>query len=209
MKKKHRDSQHRFYVEDGTYFVTSNTFNWHPYFKERIFCDLFVENLRLCKRLKGFYLYAWFLGYNHSYLLVRPGEEFGLSKVMQFLKRHISRNINIIMGYKTEPNITPEGAIGQSRLRGGGYECFRQIIDEHDQKLKLLKFRFKTEYLNRNPYPKFKWEKSYHDHYIRNDDDFDNHWEYIKRNPEKHGLPDDWPYMFLNDEYEDLIDNPL
>ncbi|MBU0577730.1 transposase, partial [Patescibacteria group bacterium] len=111
MKKKHRDSQRRIYVEDGTYFVTTNTFNWCPYFKEWIFCDLFVENLKLCKKIKGFYLYAWFLGYDHSHLLVRPGEEFGLSEVMQFLKRHISRNINIIMGYKTEPNITPEGAI--------------------------------------------------------------------------------------------------
>lgn len=46
MKKKHRNSQKRIYIEDGTYFITSNTFNWYPYFKEPIFCDLFVENLK-------------------------------------------------------------------------------------------------------------------------------------------------------------------
>ncbi|MBU1682357.1 hypothetical protein KJ742_00260, partial [Patescibacteria group bacterium] len=126
--------------------------------------------------------------------------------VMQFLKRHISRNINIIMGYKTEPNITPEGAIGQSRLRG---TVPPEVIEQFDEYVLNLKKQFHQKFPNQNPYPKFKWLKSYRDHYIRNDDDFDKHWLYIKRNPEKHGLPDDWPYIFLNDEYEDLIDNCL
>ncbi|MBU0577451.1 hypothetical protein KJ742_02540 [Patescibacteria group bacterium] len=154
-------------------------------------------------------MYAWFLGYDHFHLLLKPGEEFGLSKIMQFLKRHVTRDMNYVIGHNQLDYPKSEGAIRESRLRGSEYECFRQIIDEHDQKLKLLKFRFKTEYSNRNPYPKFKWHKSYHDHYIRDDNDFDSHWEYIKRNPEKHNLPENWPYMFLNDKYEDLIDQSI
>jgi len=58
MKKQHHDSQYRYYVTDGIYFVTTNTKNWTPFFREQIFCDLFVEQLRLCKQLKGFRLYS-------------------------------------------------------------------------------------------------------------------------------------------------------
>ncbi len=214
MKKKHRNSQLRIHIEDGTYFITSNTLNWIPYFKEPIFCDLFVENLRLCKKLKGFLLYAWFLGYDHFHWLIRPGEECGISKVMQFLKRHISRDINYIIGYNKFNQSKTEGGIRESRLRGSKYECFQQIIDKHNQKIELLKFRFKTKYFNKNPFQKpclladrFQWHESFRDHYIRNNDDFDNHWEYIKRNPAKHDLPKNWPYIFLNDKYKDLIDD--
>ena len=99
MKKKHRNSQKRIYFEDAVYFITSNTFNWYPYFEEKIFCDLFVENLKLCKKLKGFVLYAWVLIWDHFHLLLQPSDEFDYSKIMQFLKRNMSRNINYIMGY--------------------------------------------------------------------------------------------------------------
>lgn len=205
MNLKHRNSQKRFIFEDACYFVTSKTHNNYPYFKERIFCDLFVENLRLCKRLKGFLLYGWFLGYDHFHLLFQPNDEFNISKVMQFLKRNSSRDINYIMGFNKYDRHS-EGGNHDSRLHGGTYECYQPIIDEYDQKLKLLKFRFKIKYLNQNPYPKFQWKESFHDHYIRDDDDFDYHLDYIERNPEKHGLPPDWQYVYTNPKYDDLID---
>jgi putative transposase len=50
-------------------------------------------------------------------------------------------------------------------------------------------------------------QKSYHDHYIRDDRDFKHHYNYISYNPQKHGLPHDWPYVFTNPEYADLIDD--
>ena len=170
---------------------------------------MFFENLRLCKKLKGFYLYAWVLIYNHIHLLIRPGDDFDYSDVMQFLKRHVSRDVNYIIGYNKFDHSKTEGGIRESRLRGGNYEKFEQPIIEHNQKIQLLKFRFKYKYLNKNPFPCFKWHESFRDHYIRNENDFNEHWNYIKNNPFKHGLPDDWGYVFINDKYMDLIDDCL
>jgi len=99
---QYRDWQKRIIFEDAIYFITSKTFNNFPYFQERIFCqpasnecvrtgDLFVENLRLCKRLKRFLLYGWVLAYDHFHLLVQPSDEFDISKVMQFLYEKTSK----------------------------------------------------------------------------------------------------------------------
>ena len=60
----HRNSQKRFYQENSIYFIVTKTFENFPYFKENIFCDLLIEDLKICK---------------------------------QFLKRHLSRNINYII----------------------------------------------------------------------------------------------------------------
>jgi len=43
--KLHRHSQKRFYGEGKIYFITTNTFKRFPYFKEDLFCELFIENL--------------------------------------------------------------------------------------------------------------------------------------------------------------------
>ena len=69
----------------------------------------------------------------------------------------------------------------------------------------LLKFRFKLKYLSQKPYQRFRWQKSFIDHITRDDKDFGNHWNYIKNNPFKHGLPDNWPYVFTNSDYADLV----
>ena len=170
----HRNSQKRIFIEDGGIpacrqagFVTSKTLNNYSHFKESIFCDLFTENLYLCKKLKQFYLYAWVLMYDHFHLLIRPGEEFGLSEVMHFLKRHISRDINLITQ-------SIEGDIRKCRLRGGVYECYQSVINNYDEKIKIFKSQFLKKYPT-NPYPqtclpagRFKFQKSYHDHYIQN-----------------------------------------
>lgn len=189
----HRNSQRRIYFDDAIYFVTSTTYNRYPFFKERIFCDVFIENLRLCEKIKGFKLYGWFLGYDHFHLLIKPNDEFNYSKVMQFLKRNFSRNINFIMGDNKNDELKYEGANDHSHLRD-------IIINKFVIKKFILKFRFKIKYLNKNPFPIFRWQKSYHDHVIRDESDFDNHIQYIQHNPIKHGLPDDWKYI-----YTDLI----
>src|SRR3990167_5654572 len=44
----------------------------------------------------------------------------------------------------------------------------------------------------------FEWQSSFHDHVIRNDEDLYTHIEYIRYNPEKHGLVKAGePYRFL------------
>ncbi|MBN2096808.1 transposase [Candidatus Peregrinibacteria bacterium] len=214
--KLHRNSQKRIYFKDAIYFVTCKAFDNYPYFKERIFCDLFVENLRLCKRLKGFLLFGWVLTYDHFHLLVMPGDGFNISKIMQFLKRHINRDINFLLyseGGIRESRLREKiresrlrEKIRESRLLGGEYEHLQSIIDEHDKKLILSRLQFHQNHSNPHSHPPFRWQESFHDHYIRNNRDFDYHMDYIEYNPVKHDLPDNWPYIFTNPDYEDLID---
>ena len=215
MVKKHRDSQKRIYFEDAVYFVTCKTEDGYPYFKQKIFCNLFVEQLRICKKLKGFNLYAWVLVHNHFHLLLKPTDKYNISKVMHFLKRHVSRNINIVTGDTNNRFAHPEGAVGPPRRRGSGIGKPKknEFIEKIDNYILELKTQFNQNHSCQNPFTqtclpegRFQWQKSYHDHYIRNDNDFDYHIDYIIWNPVKHNIPDDWGYIFTNPNYMDLID---
>ena len=193
---KHRNSQKRIYFKDACYFVTCKTHNNFPYFRERIFCDLFMENLRICKQLKGFLLYGWVLLHNHFHLLVQPDDKWNYSEIMRSIKTNFSCTSNRI--------IHPEGAVTSPRLQW----VYRDKLDIlHYQK------RFNEKFPVNHQFPepclpagRFQWQKSFHDHYIRNENDFDYHMEYITYNPIKHGLPVNWPYVYTNPEYEDLTE---
>src|SRR4030042_2867328 len=81
------------------YYIVIKTKNNYPYFKEPIFCDLFIENLQICKQLKGFKLYAFSIIYDHVNLLIEPNNQFNVSKVIKSLKENVSRDINVAMDY--------------------------------------------------------------------------------------------------------------
>jgi len=234
---KYRDWQKRIIFEDAIYFITCKTNSNYSYFKEQIFCDLFIENLKLCKQIKGFLLFGWVLNYDHFHLLFQPNDKWNISNLMQFLKRHIARNINITMGLdkitrytirnlhhegaiginpeginpeginpEGAIGINPEGAIGQSHLQR---KCLTNVVYKFDKFVWISKIRFHFKHGSRNPHPRYKWKKSFHDHYIRNNADFDYHMDYMACNPEKHHLPTDWPYVYTNQKFENLTDNIL
>jgi len=197
----HKNSQKRIYFEDAIYFVTICTQGRFPLFKEEIFCELFIKELRLCKILKQFRLFGFVILFDHIHLLIQPDDKYNVSKIIQFLKRHFSRDINYIM--------SPEGAIRESRLRDGGYQCFVKIINNHDNKIKILQNQFVQKYgIRQFQFPKFQWQKSFFDHYIRGGNDFFNHLEYIWRNPENHGIINNFEkYRYSSyNGYNDLID---
>ena len=86
MVKKHRDSQRRYYVDGSIYFVTCKDIDNYPFFRQQVFCDLFLENLRACKELKQFKLFAWVLIWNHFHLLLQPSDRFNLSENHAFFE---------------------------------------------------------------------------------------------------------------------------
>ena len=191
----HRNSQKRIYIPDAVYFCTSVTQYRFPYFKEKIFCDLFVKSLKIFKSLKQFKLYAWVLCPDHFHLLIKPNDEFNYSEIMHSLKRNISRNINRILfstGEDAYPRLNPNIYNGEDmhpRLcSGDGRLDPRLCLDDCD-------------------IPYFKWQRGFHYRIIKNEIDFGCYYEYIQFNPEKHNLPDDWEYIFTNPKYENLIDN--
>jgi REP element-mobilizing transposase RayT len=194
-------SQKRIYFEGAEYFVTFNTQDRIKYFVEPIFCEVFVACLRMSKIFYKYDLYAFVVLLNHAHLLFLPHEAKDLSKIMKYLKRHITRNINFILGYSTEE------AIGQSPLRlAGEYKEYRDKIEKINQLMRELKQKFIKKYgQDQNIFPKLKWQKSFRDHYIRNHKDFDEHVKYIYNNPAKHKVanPENYKYIFTN--YPELI----
>ena len=146
--KKFFNWQKRLYLEDAVYFITCKTFNNYPFFKERIFCDIFMENLRMCKKLKQFELFAWFLGVDHFHLLIRPNDEFNYSKIMKSLKEQSSCAINRVM-------------------RSGVATTTSQLRRLYENKYDILKYQkqFIKKYPH-NPFPqtclpagRFQWQK--------------------------------------------------
>ena len=103
----HRNSQKRFYDRDYVYFITTVTRQRFPYFKEELFCQLFIENLKLCKKLKDVLLYGFIILPDHVHLMLKPNGKFNISQIMHAIKRHFSKNVNLILN---------EGEVGQPRL---------------------------------------------------------------------------------------------
>ena len=117
---------------------------------------------------------------------------------MHFLKRNMLRNMNFVTSNNKHDEIH-EGEDDHPRLQRG-------VLCEFIFIKWILKFRYKLKHLNKNPFPKFKWQSSYYDHITRNDADFGKHFEYIEWNPVKHKMSDGWPYVFTNPKYEYLTD---
>lgn len=97
--KSHRNSQKRIYRNGAIYFVTFLTKNRYPYFSPKepahgVLCELFVEELRISKNLKGFELYGFCVMYDHVHLLLKPGAEYDISKCIQSIKKESSRDFN-------------------------------------------------------------------------------------------------------------------
>jgi len=200
-KAMHKGTQKRIYFEGATYFVTGVAQNWVEYFKEPIFCELFIEILKLAKRMKGFDLYAFVILLEHFHLMFMPHKAQHLSKIMQFVKRHYTRHINFILGYEHE------GAICKSLLRlREEYKIYGEIIEKHYELLIKLRKQFSAEYgPNQTQFPKFRWQKSFRDHYIRNQKDLEEHLRYIYENPMKHKIPVPEQYKYIYTNFPELI----
>ncbi len=223
--RPHRNSQKRIHIPDACYFVTGKTLGNEPFFSERILCDLFVENLKVCKQIKEFKLYGWFLGYDHFHLLFRPMGEWDISEIMFSIKKQFSHNANRVMGFNrlsyamprvgVWPN-TPEPTDktkptnpmkADKRLSAfGGVLAYAPETHRLDWVTIRGRIRFILKFGKSECGPRFKWQLSFHDHYCRGETDVRTHLEYIAYNPTKHGLPSNWPYVSTNPKWADWMD---
>ncbi len=198
---QHRDSQKRIYEEGFVYFVTSKTKDGFPFFQidpkinlGQVFCELWIEELKLCKELKKFELYAFCLLYDHFHLLLKPTKENNISEIMRSLKTNFSRNINRIVS--SQKILLPRKARSRDRA-----------FVAHEQWLQKQQIQFHKKHQNSFPFLRFQWQKSFHDHVIRNDQDLENHYNYTTHNFQKHKLLENWKYTSLC--YPELIDELL
>jgi putative transposase len=168
--KLHRNSQKRIYIPHQDYFVTSVVYGRIPYFAEDIFTRLFFEEIMYCRKLKDFVIHGLVIMPEHFHLLFRVFEEYTISHVMHAIKINFSRDVNRIINGKM--TLMSEGEKSVSRLRPYDLDKYRNM--------------YIKKYGDIITFPKFQWQRSYYDHYIRNQNDFDNHLNYILNNPLKH-----------------------
>ena len=136
-------------------------------------------------------------------LIIHPNDEFNISKIMFSIKKQFSHNMNKIMGYIEFPYNEGEQTFVRLRCKGTGSKS--NLINDH---YKVI-YNFRNQFIQKYGHdqtitPKFKWQKSYHDHIIRNAKDFKNHYNYTIYNFQKHNLPEDWKYTSLN--YSNMVD---
>ena len=103
----HKKLQKRIHTEESVYFVAANTYNHYPYFKEDIFCRLLIDEIKLCRQLKKFEIFAYKINPDLIHLLIQPDFLYYFSTIVQFIKRNSSQNINKILElrkFKNMPN---------------------------------------------------------------------------------------------------------
>jgi REP element-mobilizing transposase RayT len=186
----HRNSQKRKYIPGRVYFITTNTFNSFPYFENDILCQLFEKELEFCRKLFGFEIYAYKINPDHIHLLICPGNNHNYSAIMQFVKRHFTRNCNIVMDVDESPG---KGDNGHCRLYkqmalSEKYNNLLPMIKRFDIEVLKMRDRFFTEFGPAIDIPRFKWQKSFHYHCIANGKDLMNHIQYIQKQSSKHKL---------------------
>ena len=146
----HKNSQKRIVLEESIYFITTNTHNSYPFFKDYQLCEVLKADIHLTKELKIFALFSYKINPDHIHILLKPGTQANISEIMRSLKTNSSRNINRLITFAPEKKIK-----------------------------------------------RFKWQKSYNDHIIRDDADFKKHLEYIENQWIKHNLREN-RYYFID-----------
>lgn len=152
------------------YFITAKTFENSRIFADEKKADLFLKVLNYLEKGGYFRLFAWVLWPDHFHLLLEIMEKKNISEVMKNIKGNFSWMLN------------HDAQTGKSGLRFGdkinrcsGGQTF-QSARGNNQKI---------------------WQTSFYDHVIRNQNDFNNHINYIHYNPVKHGYVakmEDWPW---------------
>jgi REP element-mobilizing transposase RayT len=223
----HRNSQKRYIIENAVYFITTNTHNRIEYFHESLLCDLLVEDLWETQRLKYFNIFAYKINPEHMHALIQPGGKDSYSEIMRSFKTNFSRNANRVMGFDAnfEKLIifrqAGSSSIVSRQARSRDLACndiprdparngiSRDATDNPMRHISILndvayvsriaeyRRRFIAKYNFQPPFPKFKWQGSFHDHIIRDRKDFVHHLEYIRRQWLKHKLLEN-KYCFIN-----------
>ena len=209
----HRNSQKRYVIKNAVYFITTNTNNRIEYFNENILCDLLVEDLWETQKLKRFNVFAYKINPEHLHALIQPLGKDPYSEIMRSFKTNFSRNANRVMGFDAnfekliiarregsrDPSCTgiprDAGFDGMSRdpaCAGPSHNAGFNGISFNAAHVSRI-----AKYNSSSPFPKFKWQSSFHDHIIRGRRDFVCHLEYIRRQWVKHKLPGN-KYCFID-----------
>jgi REP element-mobilizing transposase RayT len=168
--------------------------------------------LKFCRKLFGFDLYAYKINPDHVHLLICPNKTYNYSKIMQFIKRHFTRDCNFILSVSDEigggkPSLI-KGDIRECRLYqepilSEPFGASLAQVKRHRNNVLLLKKVFWTDKKSAIDIPRFKWQKSFHYHYVTGEKDLINHVQYIQNQADKHGLSEN-KYCYIDKDMAKL-----
>jgi REP element-mobilizing transposase RayT len=222
-----RTPQKRFHFEGAQYFVTSVTRDRYPFFAVSHIAQVFVEDLRFACGLKELELFGYTVLPDHVHILFQPPGGSNCSEAVGSLKRNASRDINDLLSGKPFVRNLYDVAEGGSPAEGNapseGDDSNRPLhlrrllhnfhiskrrhphltfdtYKSHFDRLESIRQTYEPDKAAANDLPYFRWQKSFRDHIIRDQRDFDNHIQYIYNNAVKHKLaksPHLWPWMWV------------
>ena len=180
----HRNSQKRIYIPGRPYFITTVTKNRVPFFENDFLCELFVLHLEYCRHRFGLEILGYKINPEHNHLLFSVGGSFTISDVMRSLKTNFSREANRMLGFSYDSGDVESDV--ESRRR--------RFETSPSMKSRIRDF-IKSEKICNHNFPKFHWQKSFHDHYIRDEKDLHFHLKYLEEQWIQHKLSENkWCY---------------
>jgi putative transposase len=85
--------EHTILEQQGCCYLTLNVVDWIDIFIRPVYKQVIVESLNYFIDKKGLTVYAWCLMTNHLHLMVQANQGFGLSSLINDLKKFTSRLI--------------------------------------------------------------------------------------------------------------------
>ena len=171
------------------YFITTNTYRHRKIFVDEKKVLLLLGCISHLERRGYLKLYAWVILLDHLHLLLEVTGRKNVSELMQSIKGNFSwmvnggaEKMNDAHARKHELRIGKhELRIGKHELRAGNtyYLPAEQAFQPAQRKHEKI------------------WQSSFYDHIIRDEQDFNNHLNYIQNNPVKHGYigrSEDWEW---------------
>lgn len=165
------------------YFITVKTYNNSKVFNDKRKIKLLRRIIIYLINKKYFKLHAWVILPDHFHLLLEITGKKNISEVMHDLKSYAAHQISDMIitqrrrGFQHSFKHRRRGFHASPEQSNGR----RSVEASAPEGRKYVKI----------------WQTSFYDHVIRNQNDFNNHANYIHYNPVKHGYvskPQDWPW---------------
>ena len=213
----YKNKAKRIYLDGEYYFVTVKTFNNAKIFNNRYKAEIFFSSLIFLKQRGDFKLASGVLLPDHFHLLLSPIKK-NISEIMHDLKSYSAQIINKYMQ-------TRRGRDASPLINGMNYSNPNKpyLVDLSNQKNPSVPYKIvnpNRRGVSASPFsdnrivnpnrrgvsasPLIKiWQRSFYYHIVTNDRDFENHYNYILWNPEKHRHitnSEKWPWLWCEDD---------
>ncbi|MCB0588214.1 MAG: transposase [Phaeodactylibacter sp.] len=170
----------RIHIKRAAYLITTNCKGRFPFFEEDILCNILIDAIESCRKMKSFELIAFKINPDHSHVLLQPTGKFNISQILQNIKRTSSNHINQIIHFFQAEN-----------------QYKKLNWTESLQQYNLMFIR-KYNFRGIHEFPKFQWQEGFDDQLVRTQEELEIKINYIKKQALKHELKED-KFLFVTE----------